>query len=82
MKSNKLWVPQILVCLEIKTNQQSYKKGDLVVTEVIDGGEMLRGDVGLIEMIQNSKVILVMRKFLAVQQFLGYYESSKSVTGL
>ena len=67
-----------LVCTEIVVRHQKYKKGDLIVIKVIDGGEKVV--VGLIDliMIKNSDVIFVVKTFLAEKQYLGYYESTRN----
>ena len=64
-----------LVCSEIVAYHQNYKKGDLVVLEVLEGGEELR--VGLIEIIvvKKLKVFFMLRTYIAAKQLPGYFQS-------
>merc|ERR1712129_58897 len=64
-----------VICGEIVTNHINYKNGDLVVTNLIDG--LLEVKIGLIEaiIVKNKIVWFVTRKYLAVKQSLGYYET-------
>ena len=64
-----------LACSEIVSNNQKYRKNDLVVLEVIDGLEELK--VGVIEaiVVKNNDVFLGMRTYLALKNSFGYYES-------
>lgn len=65
-----------IVCEEIFVNGCSYKKGELVVNQVIDGGDALK--VGVIKMIllKGSEVYFVNTQYLAKKDVLGFYESS------
>ena len=64
-----------LVCSEITVNGIKYQNGDLIVNEVIDGGDALK--VGIVKtiLVKSNQVFLVNKQYVAVRESLGYYES-------
>ena len=64
-----------LICGEIHVIGIRYHNGDLLVTELIDGGNTVK--VGLIKMIlvKDGKVFFVVKEFVAKKDYLGFYES-------
>ena len=64
-----------LACSEIVSNNQKYRRNDLVVLEVIEGLEELK--VGVVEaiVVKNDSVFLGMRTYVAIKHPFGYYES-------
>ena len=67
-----------IVCGEIITNHQLYKKGDIVVLEILQDDDSLK--IGLIEtiVVKGNKVVVVTRNHVAVRQALGYFETVTS----
>ena len=61
---------------EIFVNGFKYQKGDLIVNQVLDGGDALK--VGVIKMImlRGSEVFFVNSQYIAKKDNLGFYESS------
>ena len=61
------------VCSEIFIWDQNFKKGDVVVLEVLSGGEFLK--VGFIKMflIKGDKVYFAVREYVSRQTELGFY---------
>ena len=68
-----------LVCDDVIFMEQKYQKNDLVVLQVLEDGDFLR--VGLIVkiVIKRGHVFFVLRKFDAVKEKLGYYQSLPAV---
>ena len=66
-----------LVCDDITINGMKYQKGELIVDEVLDGGDSLK--VGLIKLIlvRGDYVFFVVKEFVAVKDDLGFYESER-----
>ena len=64
-----------LVCSDIFVNSQNYQNGDLIVNEVLEGGEALK--VGMIKtiLVRGNKVCFVIKQYISVRDTLGYYES-------
>ena len=64
-----------LVCSEISVNGIKYQNGDLIVNEVLEGGEVLK--VGLIKtiLVRSNKVFLLNKQFVAARDSLGFFES-------
>ena len=65
-----------IVCEEIFVNGMKYQKGDLVISRVLDGGEILK--VGLIRMIlvKGNDVFFFNTQYVAKRDKLSFYESS------
>ena len=61
------------VCSEIFVWGQNFKKGDVVVIEVLNGGDCLK--VGVIKMflIKEGRVYLAVREYLSRRAELGFY---------
>ena len=74
-KLNEFMSRDDLICGEIQVNGNRYHNGDLLVTELIDGGNTVK--VGLIKMIlvKDGKVFFVVKEFVAKKDYLGFYES-------
>ena len=65
------------VCDEILVDGQKYQKGDLIVIQVLDGGDTLK--VGVIKMILlrgDADVYFVNTQYLATKNELGFFQSS------
>ena len=68
-----------LVCSEISVDGIKYQNGDIIVNDVLEGGENLT--VGLIKtiLVKSNTVSFVIKQFVAVKNSLGFFES-KDVT--
>ena len=65
-----------MICEEITISGITYKKGDLVVQRMIDGGfKMLIGQIKLI-IVQNDEVIYLCYQCVAEKTDLGYFKGS------
>ena len=75
LKLNEFMTGDDHVCSEIQIDGLKYKNGDLVVTDILEGGDTLK--VGLIKiiLIKDGKVFFVVKQFVAEKENLGYYES-------
>ena len=71
----ELMVEDDLVCNKIFVNGQHYHSGDLIVNDVLDGGETLK--IGLIKtiLVRGDEVCFVIKQYHAVKEPLGYYVS-------
>ena len=65
-----------VVCDEIFVNGHKYQKGDLVVNQVLDGGDTLK--IGVIKMIllRCNDVFFVNTQYVARKDKMGYFDSS------
>ena len=66
------------VCNEVIYNNQMYKKGDILVLQVTEGGENLL--IGLLEVIlvRKTKVYFLVKRYTALKRDLGYFETENS----
>ena len=66
------------VCNEVIYNNQMYKKGDILVLQVTEGGENLL--IGLLEVIlvRKAKVYFLVKRYTALKRDLAYFETENS----
>jgi hypothetical protein len=75
VKLNQFMAGDDLVCKEIQVDGTKYQTGDLLVTEVLDGGDTVKVGVLKIILVKDGKVFFVVKQFVAKKENLGYYES-------
>ena len=66
-----------LICNEIFMNDQTYKKGDLVIINITDCDSLTVGII-LAVLVRGNEIHFVLQQYRAIRNILNYFDSGKA----